>query len=244
MQKWFLKIQKVLVILFALPLFAEAQTSLYRLHTADSLFEKKQYTQSIGHYEAILKNNEYSPAMFLKMAYIYEGLGNIGRALHYLTLYQETSGDRSTHVKMRELAQKFQLEGYETSDADLFLTWYHNAYAYITYALTALCVFLLTLAFRQKFKKQSRPIGTAIAIVIAGILFVVHLYYGEKISSGIIADGNTFIMAGPSPGSNVVERVGEGHRIDVIGQQDVWLKVRWRGDVAFVKENGVLRSKL
>jgi uncharacterized protein YgiM (DUF1202 family) len=81
-------------------------------------------------------------------------------------------------------------------------------------------------------------------MVVFALLFSAHLYYGEKITAGIIADGNTFIMSGPSPGSTVVERVGEGHRLDVIGQQDVWLKVRWRGEVAFVKENGVLRSKL
>jgi hypothetical protein len=69
----------------------------------------------------------------------------------------------------------------------------------------------------------------------------VHLYYGAEFNRGIIADANTFVMAGPSPGSNVLERLGEGHRLDIVGKQDVWLKVRWRGQIAYVKENGVLK---
>ena len=202
MQKWVLKITFLVLILLIPSAFSFAQTSAYRLQTADSLFEKKQYTQSFEHYEAIVKNGEYSPAMFLKMAYIQEGLGNVGKALYYLSLYQESSGDRTTEIKMTEIAQKYQLEGYETSDTEMFLSWYHNAYKYITYALVTVCIFLLALAFRFRFRQHVRPVATTIILALVAILFSIHLYYGDKISVGIIADGNTFIMAGPSPGSN------------------------------------------
>jgi uncharacterized protein YgiM (DUF1202 family) len=86
-----------------------------------------------------------------------------------------------------------------------------------------------------------RPIAGVVLLLISTLLLSIHIYYGENFSSGIIADANTFIMKGPSPGSDVVERVGEGHRLEVIGKQDVWLKVRWRGEVVYVKENGVLK---
>lgn len=240
MQKHVLKIQGIVLFLLFIAVSASAQTSSFRLQRADSLFEKKMYTQSLEHYEAILKNNEYTPAMFLKMAYVYEGLGQIGRALYYLDRYQNSSGDRTTRIKMSELAEKYQLEGYETSDVDLFITWYQLAYPYITFSLAAVCIFLLALAFRLKSRKI-RPIGAVVSTLLVTIIFAIHLYYGERFSHGIVADANTFIMSGPSPGSNVVERIGEGHRLDIIGKEDVWLKVRWQGEAAYVRENGVLR---
>jgi hypothetical protein len=240
MQKRVLKIKGILLFLMCWAVFAHAQTSSYRLQAADSLFEKKQYTQSLEHYEAILKNNEYTPAMYLKMAFIHEGLGHIGRALYYLDLYQHISGDRTALTKMAELADKYQLEGYETTDIDLLLTWYREKYMYITFSLTAICIFLLAIAIRQK-SKQKRPIGAAVFVFILSCITTVHLYYGEEFNRGIIADANTFVMAGPSPGSNVLERLGEGHRLDIVGKEDVWLKVRWRGQIAYVKENGVLQ---
>ena len=241
MQKQVLKFTLLIFPLLVWSAFSIAQTSTFRLQTADSLFEKRQFTQSFEHYETILKNNEYTPAMFLKMAYIQEGLGHVGRALYYLTRYHNESGDRSALIKMDELAKKYQLEGYTTSDADLFFTWYHQAFSYVSYALVALCIFFLTLSIRQKFKRHLRPIASVSMLFVMTILLSVHIYYGENFSTGIIADANTFIMKGPSPGSDVVERVGEGHRLEVIGQQDVWVKVRWRGQVAYIKANGVLK---
>lgn len=240
MQKQGLKIQGILLFLFTSTVFVNAQTSSFRLQTADSLFEKKLYTQSLEHYEAILKNNEYTPAMFLKMAYVYEGLGQIGRALYYLDRYQHSSGDRTTRIKMSELAEKHQLEGYEPSDLDLFITWYQLAYPYITFSLAAICLFLLSVSFRLKLRNV-RPVGAAVSLLLLTIIFAAHLYFGERFSHGIVSEANTFIMSGPSPGSNVVERIGEGHRLDIIGKEDVWLKVRWQGETVYVRENGVLR---
>jgi hypothetical protein len=47
-------------------------------------------------------------------------------------------------------------------------------------------------------------------------------------------------MKGPSAGSSVVDVIDGGHRIEVVGRQDVWLKVLWDGSVAYVKENNIL----
>ena len=81
--------RQVLKILLIIPglcgFFAAAgQVSSFRLGQADSLYEKKQYTQSLEHYQAMLQKGEYTPAMLLKMAYIEEGLGRVGQALYCL----------------------------------------------------------------------------------------------------------------------------------------------------------------
>jgi uncharacterized protein YgiM (DUF1202 family) len=83
-------------------------------------------------------------------------------------------------------------------------------------------------------------VGAFAALTFFVAVLFVHLNFGDKLDLGIIAEANTFIMTGPSPGADVIERVGEGHRIEVLGKKDVWLKVRWNGEVAYVRERSVL----
>ncbi|HLT81056.1 MAG TPA: SH3 domain-containing protein [Cyclobacteriaceae bacterium] len=239
MQSSVLKIG-LLVTLLAGIAPATAQTSSYRLLTADSLFRARQFTQSLQHYEAMLENGEYTPAMLLRMAYINEGLDRPGKTLYYLSVYYQSTGDRAVLRKMEELATKYNLSGYTVTDADRLLSWYLESRDYISLTLAALCLLLLAVAFRIRFRTQRRPIGSFITLTIFLALLLVHLNVGDNLQRGIIAKANTFIMTGPSPGSDVVERVGEGHRLDVIGKKDVWLKVRWNGQTAYVKEGNVL----
>src|SRR5690606_30608729 len=240
MQSGLFRIVAILTLLVASATGAQAQRSAYRLLTADSLFQAKQFTQSLQHYEAMLANNEFTPAMLLKMAYIHEGLDHPGRTLYYLSLYHRATGDGGALRKMEELATKYNLGGYTVTDADRLLAWYLESREYISIGLAAVCTLLLALAFRTRFRKRKRPIGAFAALIFFVTVMFVHLNFGDKLDLGIIADANTFVMSGPSPGSDVIERVGEGHRIEVLGKKDVWLKVRWNGEVAYVKEGNVL----
>ena len=240
MQSRVFRIVTILALFAASAGTARAQMSSYRLRTADSLFQAKQFTQSLQHYEAVLANNEFTPAMLLKMAYIHEGLDHPGKTLYYLSLYHRATGDAGALRKMEELATKYNLDGYTVTDADRLLAWYLESREYISIGLAAVCVLLLAVAFRTQFRKNKRPIGAFAALTFFVALMFVHLNVGDQLDLGIIADANTFIMSGPSPGSDVIERVGEGHRIEVLGKKDVWLKVKWNGEVAYVKEGRVL----
>lgn len=243
MQKPVLKFLVTGIIVFCL-FPAAAQTSTYRLKVADSLFTAKKYTQSLEHYEAILKNEEYTYAMLLRMALIHEGLDQVGKALYYLNLYYEASKDPSVLRKMEELASKYGLQGYRRSDMDRLLTWYYDYHFQIAAALATVSIFLLALAFYRTKRTKSKPAGIFAALSAFLILLFVHLNFGEKISIGIIGHANVYLMAGPSPAADVMEIVSEGHRIEVIGKKDVWLKIRWDGKIAYVKENTILPVSL
>ncbi len=51
-------------------------------------------------------------------------------------------------------------------------------------------------------------------------------------------------MNGPSAGASVISIVRDGHRVQVLGKEDVWLKVQWGEGVAYIKENNLLPVKL
>ena len=221
-----------------------AQTSGFRLKTADSLFQAKRYTQSFEHYEEILRQRQYTPAMFLKMAYINEGLSNIGSAMYYLNLYYAATGDKSVIRKMYELAKKFDLEGYETSDADRFWAFYLENHLYLSVVIIASIILLVSFMYHTRMRLHRRPIGSAIGVIAAVFVLFLHQYYGSQRTRGITAQPSTYLMAGPSAGASVLDVVGDGHRVVVIGKKDVWLKIRWDDEVAYVKANSVRAVRL
>ena len=244
MQSRFLKIVGVLI--FLLSAFApdvHAQVSGFRLQQADSLYLEKKYTQSLEHYRTILSQNQYTPAMLLKMAYIEEGLNHIGQALYYLNLYYIASEDKTVLGKMDELATRYNLEGYQISDADQAFTFYRDYHLQITLGLTALALFFAALAFSFKRKGQ-RPIASAVVTVFVLLVLFYHVNMGGKVSLGIVGASNTFLMQGPSPGASVVEIVNEGHRLEILGKKDVWTEVLWNGEIAYVREVNLLPVKL
>ena len=240
-QRWLCKIVLMMTIALSTPVLA--QKTSFRLSQADSLYDKKQYTQSLDHYHEILSQHEYTPAMLLKMAYIEEGLNHPGKALYYLNLYYLATSDKTALDKMEELAQKFNLDGYETSDADLALSFYHDYHLDISLALGAIIVFCIALVLFWKRKgKRSIAAGTVAFFVLA--IMIVHVNFGEKISTGIIGEPNTYLLDGPSAGASVVSVVGEGHKFEIIGKVDVWYKVRWNDHTVFVKDHSLLPVKL
>jgi lipopolysaccharide export LptBFGC system permease protein LptF len=244
MQSRVLKIVVGVVILFLGSFHAlNAQVSGYRLKQADSLYLDKKYTESLEHYQTILSQNQYTPAMLLKMAYIQEGLNHVGEALYYLNLYYLASHDKSVVEKMEELATRYNLEGYENSDADQALSFYRDYHFHITLVLAVLALFFVALAYSIK-RKGKRPIASGIFTALVLLLLFYHVNMGGKISLGIVGSSHTFLMEGPSSGAPVIEIVDEGHRVEIIGKNDVWVEVLWNGEVAYIKEGNLLPVRL
>jgi hypothetical protein len=240
MQSRVLKFVGACLILLPLSIDSlNAQVSAYRLQQADSLYLEKKYTQSLEHYQTILAQNQYTPAMLLKMAHIQEGLNRIGQALYYLNLYYIATNDKSVLQKMADLATRYNLEGYQLSDADQAMSFYRDYHLQITIALAVIALFFVALAVSVKRKGQ-RPIASAVVTLLVLLILFYHVNVAGDVPMGIIGNSHTFVMDGPSPGSSVVEIVEEGHRVEIIGKKDVWMEVMWDGEAAYVKEGNVL----
>jgi hypothetical protein len=239
LQTHFLKFNLfVLFFLGTLTSFSKEQS----LAKADSLFRLKLYTQSFEIYNAVLSNGKYSPAMLLKMAYIQEGLGHIGQSIYYLRLYQQATNDLQAIEKMQELAEKYNLTGYENNDASRVLQWVNKNLLLLESILLVTTILILMTAFLLKSKKRSARVP-AIAIVVVTAL-IIYLNNYVTIPSVITNGKKIYLMEGPSSGSSVAAILGDGNQLQVIGREDVWLKVRWNDKNVFVKENNVLRISL
>src|SRR5689334_22771820 len=93
-QKGGVEILIIIALIFLHAPLLKAQPSAQITKAADSLFRARQYSQSFELYKAILEQHYYSPAILLKMAYIQEGLGHLGRSMYYLNLYYQATDDK------------------------------------------------------------------------------------------------------------------------------------------------------
>jgi hypothetical protein len=237
----------VLKILFVstLLLSAAPMAAQNSLAKADSLFQAKQYTQSLELFQSFYQSGQYSPAMLLKMAYIQEGLGHISQSIYYLQLYYQATDDEQAVRKIEELADRNKLEGYTSNTDQAFFRKLFSQYSLqLSGVLLAVILFFFALMIYQKRKENKKPLWAAFLLLFFLTLLFIQTNLTEDKVPGIVAEGPTYLMSGPSAGASVVAVVGPGHQLKVTGQQDVWLRAEWADKTVFVKENKLLRPQL
>ena len=219
-----------------------AQENEKDIELADSLFNQQKYTQSFEIYNRILKtDNLTSPAMLLKMAYIKEGLGDYSNALYYLNLYYLQTHNKRALRKMEDLAKKYNLQGYKYTDMEFFMNIFYRYYSAIVYSLSGLVLILIGYIVYKKLQLKTNPgFSLFYLLIVVAILFYV-VNFGKRYQKGIIISQDTYLMAGPSSGSKLIAIADLGHRVHVLGKEDVWVKVEWEGSTAYIKENNILQ---
>lgn len=235
---------KILIfILLGLLYFQEpsySQEVTNDLKIADSLFQKKLYTQSLTIYEKIAREDQLaSPAMLLKMAFIYESLEDLGNALYTLNNYYKLTSDKKVLTKMNEMAQQNNLEGYSTSDFNLFLKFFDENRNYFVLVSLALGILILSMILKRKKKLEERSAGLTIGLAFTLLLATYLLNFSQLPTKGIITSANAYLMSGPSAGADLIEITGEGHKVEIVGQKDIWVEIKWKNTRAYIRENNL-----
>ena len=79
---------------------------------------------------------------------------------------------------------------------------------------------------------------------ISGTLFsLILLFYllnfGVSFEKGIIIDPQTYLMTGPSGGADVIGIIEKGHRVEILGTDGVWIKIRWENQEVYVRNSKI-----
>jgi hypothetical protein len=226
-----------LVLLLA-PAFSYGQAPERQLLLADSLFAQKRYTQAFQTYQVLEQQGFHSDAMLLRMAFIQEGLGHTAESLLYLNRYWLATGDEQVLEKIREVAAKENLSGYDYDSVDqlrLTLAQHRHVWVLSGGALVALLLALSVALTRRRH--PARRVSLAASVVVS--FGLVYLMWQATIPAAAISQPAAYLMQGPSAGSSVVARIEQGHRLPVTGEQDVWLQTSWNGTEAFVRKASV-----
>ncbi|WP_255478544.1 SH3 domain-containing protein [Rufibacter sp. XAAS-G3-1] len=218
-----------------------AQSPTAALAQADSLFNQHSYTQALRIYEQLLSQKRiYSPQMLLKMAYIHEGLQQYTQSMHYLQLFYSKHPSRSVLRKMEEVGLQQHLSGYEYTDWNFFKTQFYKYYTQILeLLLVGAAVSLTLLLMRWSKHKTISTQAKAGFLIYLGFLFYFANYLNLD-QQGIIQNSNVPIMTAPSAGAGLVATVGTGHKVNILGEQDIWYRIEWNDQTAYIRKNNLL----
>ncbi|MAJ51032.1 MAG: hypothetical protein CMB82_05385 [Flammeovirgaceae bacterium] len=210
-----------------------------KLFEADSLFRSKKYTESKSIFSEITATGKASPALLLKLSYIDEGLGDYVQALFHLNSYYTMTSNEKALDKMRSIAEKKDLVGYEYSDYDFFRNLLIEFKGEIEISL---CVILLLLTFLSFRKKQAMKSFRPIIYVQITFIFILGLLGNNMLEydQAIINADNVILMSAPSAGAEPVEIIDKGHLIKVLSRHDTWVKILWYNQEVFVKTQKLL----
>lgn len=178
--------------------------------------------------------------MLLKMAYIKEGLSDHTNSLYYLDQYYSMTGSRKAFDKMTELAEEHGLDGYEYSDFKLFSNMLSH---YNHYILAGLCAMLLLLSVYVSSKKRRGQVayGSIAGIFVLLILALVlnNRWLVEK--NAIIMSDQSILMDGPSAGAESIDVLDKGHKIAILGSDEVWSRILWRDQEVYIRNSNLKR---
>ncbi|MCE6992055.1 SH3 domain-containing protein [Dyadobacter sp. CY323] len=205
---------------------------------ADSLFAMARYPESLVLYKKnFSKDEKNSQALLLKLAFLSEKTNNYSDCLFYLSKLALVNPSRRLFEKMDKLAEEQNLSGYEFDDYNYFIIFYRRYGGYIPILLltlgTYIVVIMVTKARRMEPVLQIHKISIVVYLLaLLAIVNVPSLY-----QTCIIVNENTFLREEPSSAASVVERVGKGHKLTIIGSVDHWNRVIWNSRIVYIRKS-------
>jgi uncharacterized protein YgiM (DUF1202 family) len=235
---------KLLVIFVFLSTIAVSsgypQSNQEKLHEADSLFASQKYTDSFVIYENLLNNSDqFSLRMLLKMAFIKEALGDYTSALYYLNMYYRYQPNKKVLRKMEELAARYKLSGYRYTDLEYFISLYNQYYYYIIFFFISFALTFYLYLIIKKLRKKKMGLRPLIFIIILGSAYYIT-NYNIIPPKGIISQSDTYLMSAPSAASEPITVTDKGHRVVILGKEDVWYKIKWENQTAYILQSNLL----
>lgn len=235
------KILQFLYLFFVLGSgIAVAQNVTAKIQQADSLFKIHNYPRATTAYEEALQlSHRTSPAIFLKLAYLYEQKKDWLHVQYYLNLYYEQIPDERVLRKMNEIARDQGWKGYELDDFNLLVLLFKQYSGYLIGLLLMLGLYVFLILIVKRFKHQYIPFRHKALFFLywLGVTLLVNL--PGRYRQVIIRKQNSILRSDPSAAASPTEIVKEGHRLKVVGKSDIWYQVLWGNQLVYVKSADV-----
>jgi hypothetical protein len=233
-------LKKRLFLAFFLVWFSACAWAEVSLKKADSLFANGRLEDAALLYEgALAEGQPATDPVLLKLAYIAEQNNDPPRTLYYLQVYFDRHPQETVLRKMNEIARINGLIGYETDDLNYFYLFYKQYGLYLLVILLGLGIYVFGVLVLKMTRKE--PIATrhkwVVFFYLISILIFVNLPEGYQ--SGITSRNKVLLRQAPSGAAPVQEIIGRGHKVNILGSQDIWYRIFWNEQLYFVRKDQV-----
>ncbi|MES2518560.1 MAG: SH3 domain-containing protein [Bacteroidota bacterium] len=219
---------------------AKSQSDAKSLKKADSLYKVENFDAA----EAIFEKNRPklknpSAHYFLKLAAIKEKKGDFLNTLYFLNKAFEQEPNQKIIVKLNEIANLHELQGYELNDFNFLILFYKQYSGFLVALLLILGIYIFVILFIKKYKSAYIPINQKIFLVVYLLGIGLLLNLPDKYHQGIINHDGVYLRSEPSSAAQVESVIDRGNRLNVIGGNDIWRRVIWNERFLYLKESDV-----
>jgi hypothetical protein len=220
-----------------LPRYEALSASKKELKTADSLFAMAKYPEATILYKKNFGNDEKNnQSLLLKLAFLAEKTNNYTDCLYYLSKLALITPSRRLFEKMDKLASEQNLKGYEFDDYNYFIIFYRRYGDYVPILLLTLGAYIVLIMVLKVRRKEPILKVHKVSIIIYLVALLGLLNIPSLYKTCIIVNENTFLRDEPSSAAPVVERVGKGHKLTIVGSVDRWDRVIWNNRIVYVRQ--------
>ncbi|GAB2575488.1 hypothetical protein [Spirosoma areae] len=218
-----------------------AQTvSADSLRRADSLFAAGDQAMAARIYEtALAEGKRATDAMLLKLASAAEQQTDIPRLLYYLEVYFERKPDDAVLRRMNEIARANNLSGYETDDLNYFYLFYRKYGVYFLLFLLIPAIYVFSVLMLKLVRNQRAHMRQRWVVFVYLLLLLIFTNLPEGVQSGITSHDRVLLRTDPSAAAPVVDVIGRGHKVNILGAKDIYLRVLWHNNLYFIRRDNV-----
>ena len=210
------------------------------LHRADSLFVTGDQAQAARLYERVITGGKTpTDPMLLKLASAYEQQNNIPRLLYYLGVYFDRHPDDVVLRRMSDIARANNLSGYETDDLNYFYIFYRRYGLYFLLFLLIPAGYVFSVLLLKMVRKEIIPARQKWIVFVYLLLLLTFTNLPASIQSGITNQERVLLRTDPSAAAHVVEVIGPGNKVNILGTKDIYLRVLWHNELYFIRRDKV-----
>jgi hypothetical protein len=210
------------------------------LRRADSLFAAGDQANAARLYEIALANgHRATDPMLLKLASAYEQQGDVPRLLYYLEVYFDRHPDDAVLRKMNDIARANNLSGYETDDLNYFYLFYRKYGVYFLLFLLIPAGYVFSVLILKLVRKEAIPQRQKWTMLLYLLLLLIFVNLPEGVQSGITSHERVLLRTDPSAAAPVAEIIGRGHKVNILGTKDIYLRVLWHNELYFIRRDNV-----
>ncbi|AQG78352.1 hypothetical protein [Spirosoma montaniterrae] len=210
------------------------------LRRADSLFAVGNQDEAARLYVSILADGHTATdPMLLKLASAAERQDDVPRLLYYLQVYFERHPDDAVLRKMNDIALANNLTGYETDDLNYFYLFYRKYGIYILLFLLIPAAYVFSVMIIKAMRKEPVARSQQWVMLLYLFLLLVFVNLPESFQSGITSHDRILLRTDPSAAAPVAEVIGRGHKVNILGSKDIYLRVLWHNKLYYLRRDMV-----
>jgi tetratricopeptide (TPR) repeat protein len=234
------------VILFLLVFSAgffqnsESQAKQNLAQKADSLFNAKNYQEASILYTELLRKHEVNRSnAYLKLAFISEQSGDFSRAIYYLSNYYSLNPNEVVFQKISSLAKENSFIGYNESDLNFFFLLFRQYFIWVLISLVIISFYMLVVIFIKRNQGKWVSLNQKLSLLVLLFSGLALINVPKIYQQGIVNKEHINLRSEPSSASSVSQTLPLGARVNIIGEEDMWLKLLVNRDIRFGRKSDI-----